>query len=162
MIKQLYSSIEDEILALKAEKDAVILAHNYQTMGMQKVADYVGDSLYLARVGSRLESKTIVFAGVYFMAETMCILSPEKRVLIPDPDAGCSLAATIQADEIRAWKADHSDGIVVTYVNSSAEVKAESDYCCTSSAEFYLYTELMPPLHGNVLCTRAVDYCVQS
>lgn len=133
MANKLYASIEDEIFALKKERDAVVLAHNYQLLPVQKVADEVGDSLYLARAAARLKNKVVVFAGVHFMAETVKILSPEKLVLIPDADAGCSLAATAQAEDIREWRAAHPDGLVVSYVNTSAAVKAESDYCCTSS-----------------------------
>ncbi len=133
MAHKLYATIQDEITALKAERNAVILAHNYQTIDIQKVADEVGDSLYLARCATRLKADIVVFAGVHFMAETVKILSPEKLVLMPDADAGCSLAATIKAADVRAWKEKHPDGLVVTYVNSPAEVKAESDYCCTSA-----------------------------
>ena len=133
MASQLYPNIQAEIAALKKERNAVILAHNYQTVDIQKVADEVGDSLYLARVATRLKSDVVVFAGVHFMAETVKILSPEKLVLMPDPDAGCSLAATITAEDVRAWKQKNPGGLVVCYVNSPATVKAESDYCCTSA-----------------------------
>jgi len=133
MAQRIYNSIEEEIQALKKERDAVILAHNYQTTDIQRIADYVGDSLYLARVATGLKQNVIVFSGVYFMAETVSILSPDKTVLLPDPDAGCSLAGTIRPEDIRAWKEKHPGGLVVTYVNSLAKVKAESDYCCTSS-----------------------------
>jgi len=133
MAKQLYSSIEEEIMSLKQDRDAVILAHNYQSMDVQKVADYVGDSLYLARTAEKLREKIVVFAGVHFMAETVSILSPEKTVLMPDPAAGCSLSSMITGGEVRTWKEKHPDGLVVCYVNTSAEVKAESDYCCTSA-----------------------------
>jgi quinolinate synthase len=117
---------------LAGRRDAVILAHNYQAPEIQDVADFVGDSLGLAREGAATSASVIAFCGVHFMAETAAILSPEKTVLIPDLDAGCSLAASITADELRAWKRDHPGAIVVSYVNTTAEVKAESDYCCTS------------------------------
>ena len=122
-----------EVRHLARQRDAVILAHNYQSPEIQDVADHVGDSLALSRVAAKSEASTIVFAGVHFMAETAKILSPEKTVLIPDAAAGCSLADTIDADQLRAWKAEHPGAIVVAYVNTSAEVKAESDVCCTSS-----------------------------
>ncbi|MFT5207539.1 MAG: quinolinate synthase [Candidatus Omnitrophota bacterium] len=133
MVSQLYSTIQEEIQALKTQRDAVILAHNYQSLDVQKVADFVGDSLFLARKAASLKNQVIVFAGVHFMAESVSILSPDKTVLMPDPNAGCSLASMITADEVRDWKSKHPDGLVVCYVNTSAEVKAESDYCCTSS-----------------------------
>ena len=123
-----------EVRALAAERDTVILAHNYQVPEIQAVADYTGDSLGLSRRAAAEAASTIAFCGVHFMAETAAILSPEKTVLIPDPDAGCSLADSITAPELREWKAKHSpDAVVVMYVNTSAEVKAETDYCCTSS-----------------------------
>lgn len=118
---------------LARDQDAVILAHNYQLAAIQDVADFVGDSLELSRIAAQTEHSTIVFCGVHFMAETAKILAPQKRVLIPDRNAGCSLAASITADELRAWKAEHPDAVVVMYVNTSAEVKAEADYCCTSA-----------------------------
>jgi len=133
MAKQLYFSIEEEITALKKERGAVILAHNYQTMDIQRVADYVGDSLYLARTAQKLSEKIVIFSGVHFMAESVSILSPEKTVLMPDPAAGCSLSSMVTAADVRGWKEKHPEGLVVCYVNTSAEVKAESDYCCTSS-----------------------------
>ncbi|MGI8408044.1 MAG: quinolinate synthase NadA, partial [Actinomycetota bacterium] len=114
-------------------QDAVIVAHNYQVPAIQDVADYVGDSLELSRISAQVDESTIVFCGVHFMAETAKILAPEKKVLIPDLAAGCSLAASITADELRAWKAEHPGATVVMYVNSSAEVKAETDYCVTSA-----------------------------
>jgi quinolinate synthase len=125
-------TLQDEIRALARERNAVILAHNYQVPEVQDVADYVGDSLGLSREAAATDADAIVFCGVHFMAETAAILSPEKTVLIPDPRAGCSLAASITADQLRAWKAEHPGAVVVTYVNTTAEVKAESDYCCTS------------------------------
>jgi quinolinate synthase len=122
-----------EVRRLAARQDAIILAHNYQVPPVQDVADFVGDSLELSRIAAEVEQSTIVFCGVHFMAESAKILAPEKRVLIPDADAGCSLAASITADQLRAWKAEHSEAVVVMYVNTSAEVKAETDYCCTSA-----------------------------
>jgi quinolinate synthase len=128
-----HASITREVRALAAEKNAVILAHNYQVPEVQAAADYTGDSLGLSRQAAATDADTIVFCGVHFMAETASILAPEKTVLIPDEDAGCSLADSITADQLRAWKAQHPGAIVVMYVNTSAEVKAETDYCCTSS-----------------------------
>jgi quinolinate synthase len=125
--------LSDEVRALAAERNAVILAHNYQVPEIQDVADHMGDSLGLSRQAAETEADVIVFCGVHFMAETASILSPERTVLIPDPDAGCSLADSIDAEQLRAWKAKHPGAIVVMYVNTSAEVKAETDYCCTSS-----------------------------
>jgi quinolinate synthase len=122
-----------EVRALAAERNAVILAHNYQVPEIQDVADHMGDSLGLSRRAASTEADVIVFCGVHFMAETASILSPSKTVLIPDPDAGCSLSDSIDADQLRAWKAEHPGAVVVMYVNTSAEVKAETDYCCTSS-----------------------------
>ncbi len=125
-------TLHEEVRALAAERDAVILAHNYQVPEVQDVADYVGDSLGLSREAAATDAEAIVFCGVHFMAETAKILSPEKTVLIPDLDAGCSLAASINAQQLREWKAKHPGAVVVSYVNTTAEVKAESDYCCTS------------------------------
>jgi quinolinate synthase len=125
-------TLQDEIRALAEERDAVIIAHNYQRPEVQDVADYVGDSLGLSRQAAATESDVIVFCGVHFMAETAAILSPEKTVLLPDLDAGCSLAASITGDQLREWKAQHPGAVVVSYVNTTADVKAESDYCCTS------------------------------
>jgi quinolinate synthase len=122
-----------EVKRLAAERDAVILAHNYQSPEIQDVADHVGDSLALSRLAATTTASTIVFAGVYFMAETAKILSPERTVLIPDRRAGCSLAESITAAQLRDWKAEHPGAVVVAYVNTSAEVKAESDVCCTSA-----------------------------
>jgi quinolinate synthase len=125
--------LSDEVRALAAERDAVILAHNYQVPEVQDVANHMGDSLGLSRQAASTDAEVIVFCGVHFMAETASILSPDKTVLIPDPDAGCSLSDSITADQLRAWKAEHPGALVVMYVNTSAEVKAETDYCCTSS-----------------------------
>ena len=124
---------QDEVRRLARSRDAVVLAHNYQVPEIQDVADHVGDSLALSRIAASAPQRTIVFCGVHFMAETAKILSPDKTVLIPDARAGCSLADTINADQLRAWKADNPDAVVVAYVNTTAEVKAESDICCTSS-----------------------------
>jgi quinolinate synthase len=126
-------ALQDEVRALAAEREAVILAHNYQLPEIQDIADYVGDSLGLSQRAAAADAETIVFCGVHFMAETASILCPQKRVLIPDPDAGCSLADSITAAQLRDWKAAHPDAIVVMYVNTTAEVKAHTDYCCTSA-----------------------------
>ncbi|WP_336086906.1 quinolinate synthase NadA [Nocardia sp. SSK8] len=122
-----------EVRRLARERNATILAHNYQLPEIQDVADHVGDSLALSRIAAEAEEDTIVFCGVHFMAETAKILSPAKTVLIPDERAGCSLADSITADELRAWKAEYPDAMVVSYVNTTAEVKALTDICCTSS-----------------------------
>jgi quinolinate synthase len=122
-----------EVRRLARERDAVILAHNYQLPEIQDVADHVGDSLALSRIAAASDASTIVFAGVYFMAETAKILAPERTVLIPEPRAGCSLADSIDATQLRQWKSEHPGAVVVAYVNTSAEVKAESDLCCTSA-----------------------------
>jgi quinolinate synthase len=122
-----------EVDKLRKEKNAVVLAHNYQIPEVQDIADYVGDSLGLSRQAAKTDADMIVFCGVHFMAETASIISPEKTVLIPDLDAGCSLADSITADQLREWKAQNPGSVVVSYVNTTAEVKAESDYCCTSS-----------------------------
>ncbi len=125
--------LKAEVRALAAERGAVILAHNYQVPEVQDVADYVGDSLGLSRQAAAADAETIVFCGVHFMAETASILCPEKTVLIPDLDAGCSLADSIDFDQLAAWKAQYPEGVVVMYVNTTAEVKALTDYCCTSA-----------------------------
>ncbi len=131
--RQEIAAMQDEVRALAAERDAVILAHNYQVPEIQDVADYVGDSLGLSRQAAAADRETIVFCGVHFMAETASILCPEKTVLIPDLDAGCSLAASIDAEQLAAWRAEHPGGVVVMYVNTTADVKALTDYCCTSA-----------------------------
>ena len=133
MLVQQTSKLKDEILRLKKEKDVVILAHNYQIPDVQDVADFTGDSLGLSRQAARVDQKTILFCGVNFMAETAAIISPEKKVLLPDLDAGCSLSDSITVDEIRNWKKQYPNAIAVGYVNTTAEIKAELDYCCTSS-----------------------------
>jgi quinolinate synthase len=127
-----FAELHQEIRRLARERNAVVLAHNYERPEVQDVADFVGDSLGLSREAASTSADVIVFCGVHFMAETAAILSPEKRVLLPDMAAGCSLAATINADQLRAWKAEHPGAVVVSYVNTTAEVKAETDYCCTS------------------------------
>lgn len=124
---------KNRVQQLKKSKNAIIIAHNYQLPEVQEVADVVGDSLALSRTAAQSDAQTIVFCGVHFMAETAAILCPDKQVLIPDSDAGCSLASSVNTAEVKSWKAKHPNAIVVSYVNTSAEVKALSDYCCTSS-----------------------------
>jgi quinolinate synthase len=133
MLVQQSSALKDEIMRLKKEKDVVILAHNYQIPDVQDVADFTGDSLGLSRQAATVSQKTILFCGVNFMAETAAIISPDKKVLIPDLEAGCSLSDSITVDELRDWKTQHPGAISVGYVNTTAEIKAELDYCCTSS-----------------------------
>jgi len=123
----------EEILSLKKERNAVILAHNYQLPEVQDISDFIGDSLALSRQAEKTKATTIIFCGVHFMAETASIICPDKDVFIPDINAGCSLASSINRVELMEWKKDHPDAIVVSYVNTSAEIKALSDYCCTSS-----------------------------
>ena len=125
--------LKDKIMKLKGEKDVVILAHNYQIPEVQDIADFVGDSLGLARQAAKTNHKTILFCGVHFMAETAAIISPEKKVLIPDLEAGCSLSDSITIEQLRKWKKEHPNSITVGYVNTTAEIKSELDYCCTSS-----------------------------
>jgi len=125
--------LRNEIVKLKKEKKAVILAHNYQIPEIQDIADFVGDSLGLSQQAAITDAELIVFCGVHFMAETASIISPNKKVLIPDLEAGCSLAASITAEQLREWKKQHPDAVVVSYINTTAEIKAESDYCVTSS-----------------------------
>ncbi len=134
----------DEIRSLKMERRAAILAHNYQRPEIQDLADVVADSLQMARRATAIDAPVIVICGVHFMAETAAIANPDKRVLIPEPGAGCSLAETIQAAEVRRWRAEHPDGLVVSYVNTSAAVKAESDYCCTSGNAVAIVNALPP------------------
>ncbi|HYS20713.1 MAG TPA: quinolinate synthase NadA [Gemmatimonadales bacterium] len=137
-------ALEAEIRALKSERGAAILAHNYQRPEVQDLADVVADSLQMARRATQLDAPVLVICGVHFMAETAAIANPDKRVLIPDPNAGCSLAATVQAADVRAWRAAHPDGLVVAYVNTAAAVKAESDYCCTSGNAVAVINALPP------------------
>ena len=133
MLVQQSSKLKEEIMRLKKEKDVVILAHNYQIPDVQDVADFTGDSLGLSRQAATVSQKIILFCGVNFMAETAAIISPEKKILIPDLEAGCSLSDSITVNELRNWKKQHPDAITVGYVNTTAEIKAELDYCCTSS-----------------------------
>ena len=130
--KKLYAELSEEIKHLARTRNAVIIAHNYERPEVQDVADFVGDSLGLSREAAKTQADVIVFCGVHFMAETAAVLSPQKTVLLPDLAAGCSLAATIDAEQLRGWKDEHPGAVVVSYVNTTAEVKAESDYCCTS------------------------------
>ena len=125
--------LKDEIQRLKKEKDVVVLAHNYQIPDVQDIADFTGDSLGLSRKAAKVNQKTILFCGVHFMAETAAIICPDKRVLIPDLQAGCSLSDSITIDELRNWKKQHPHAITVGYVNTTAEIKSELDYCCTSA-----------------------------
>ena len=130
--EELIADLQADIKRLARERNAVILAHNYERPEVQDVANFVGDSLGLSREAAKTEADVIVFCGVHFMAETAAVLSPQKTVLLPDLAAGCSLASMIDAEQLRAWKAEHPGAVVVSYVNTTAEVKAESDYCCTS------------------------------
>jgi quinolinate synthase len=132
---QLYdvAELQAEVRALAAERDAVILAHNYQLPEIQDVADYAGDSLGLSRRAAASDAAVIAFCGVHFMAETASVLSPDKTVLIPDLDAGCSLADAITPAQLRAWQARHPGAITVMYINTTAEIKALTDYCVTSA-----------------------------
>jgi quinolinate synthase len=138
------AALIDEIKRLKDRRGAAILAHNYQIPAIQDLADVVADSLKLARSAVETAAETIVLCGVHFMAETAAIATPGKRVLIPEPRAGCSLADTIQARDVARWKAEHPDGLVVAYVNTSAEVKAQADYCCTSGNAVAVVRALPP------------------
>ena len=131
-IRDEVTELQQEIKRLAKQKNAVIIAHNYERPEVQDVAHFVGDSLGLSREAARTNADIIVFCGVHFMAETAAVLSPRKMVLLPDLAAGCSLAATIDGDQLRAWKEEHPGAVVVSYVNTTADVKAESDYCCTS------------------------------
>src|SRR6266704_2180006 len=130
--EKLYAELQEQIRHLARTRNAVIIAHNYERPEVQDVADFVGDSLGLSREAAKTKADVIVFCGVHFMAETAAVLSPQKIVLLPDLAAGCSLAATIDAEQLREWKAEHPGAVVVSYVNTTAEVKAESDYCCNS------------------------------
>ncbi len=127
------AALVDAIARLRRERNAVVLAHNYQIPAVQDLADFVGDSLELAQRAAAADAEVIVVCGVRFMAETAAILCPSKRVLIPDPDAGCSVAESVTASDVRAWRVMHPGAVVVAYVNTDADVKAESDYCCTSA-----------------------------
>ena len=128
-----YALLREKIALLKKERNAVIVSHNYQEGAIQDIADFLGDSLNLARWAKETTADVIVFCGVHFMAETSAMLSPDKTVLIPDLEAGCALADMIMPQQVRRWKAEHPGGVVVCYINTTAAVKAESDYCCTSS-----------------------------
>src|ERR671915_151587 len=136
--------LKEEVRALAEERDAVILAHNYQVPEVQEVAHFVGDSLGLSRKAADTDAQVIAFCGVHFMAETASILSPHKTVLLPDLAAGCSLASTIDAEQLRQWKSEHPGAVVVAYVNTTAEVKAESDYCCTSGNSVEVVNSVPP------------------
>ena len=144
-------ALVEEILRLKAERRAVILAHNYQRGELQDIADFTGDSLGLTQQAAKTDAKVIVFCGVHFMAETAAIMNPDKLVLIPDREAGCSLAAMISAESLRRWKAEHPGAVVVSYINCTAEVKAESDYICTST-NAQKVIEAVPPDREILFC----------
>ena len=146
---KLYAELQQEIKHLARARNAVIIAHNYERPEVQDVADFVGDSLGLSREAAKTKADVIVFCGVHFMAETAAVLSPQKTVLLPDLAAGCSLAATIDADQLRDWKAEHPGAVVVSYVNTTAEVKAESDYCCTSGNAVEIVNSI--PLDKEIL-----------
>jgi len=137
-------TLAEEILRLKEERNAVLLAHNYQRPEVQDIADFVGDSLYLSRKAMESDRAVIVFAGVRFMAETAKILNPARTVLLPDLKAGCGLADSITADQLRAWKQAHPGAVVVAYINTSADVKAEADICCTSSNAVKVVQQVPP------------------
>jgi quinolinate synthase len=143
------AELQGTIKKLAKERNAVILAHNYERAEVQDVADFVGDSLGLSREAAKTSADVIVFCGVHFMAETAAILSPTKNVLLPDLAAGCSLASTIDADALRKWKSEHPGAVVVSYVNTTAEVKAESDYCCTSGNAVEVVESIDP--HTEIL-----------
>ncbi len=144
-------ALQAEIRTLAKARNAVILAHNYQRAEVQDVADFVGDSLGLSRKAAATDADVIVFCGVHFMAETAAILAPGKRVLLPDLRAGCSLAATITAEDVRQWKRTFPGYIAVGYVNTTAEVKAELDYCCTSGNVIEVI-DAIPEEHGILFC----------
>ncbi|HMO50305.1 MAG TPA: quinolinate synthase NadA [Kiritimatiellia bacterium] len=145
------SELAEEILALKKQKNAFIIAHNYERPEVQDIADFVGDSLGLSQKAAATDADIIVFCGVHFMAETASILAPDKKVLIPDLNAGCSLAATITADQLVKWKAENPGAVVVSYVNTTADVKAETDYCCTSSNAVKVVNAI-PPERDILFC----------
>jgi len=154
-------TLHEEIRALAQERDAVIIAHNYQRPEVQDVADYVGDSLGLSRLAAATDAEVIVFCGVHFMAETAAILSPDKTVLLPDLGAGCSLAASITGDQLREWKTKHPGAVVVSYVNTTADVKAECDACCTSSNAVRV-VDALPSEHILFVPDRNLAAYVQS
>jgi quinolinate synthase len=145
------AALQQEIRELARRRHAVLLAHNYQRPEVQDVADFVGDSLGLSRQAAATQAEVIVFCGVHFMAETAAILAPDKRVLLPDLRAGCSLAATITAEDLRRWKAQFPGYLAVGYVNTSAEVKAELDYCCTSGNALDV-VDAIPLEQGILFC----------
>src|SRR5215207_3226079 len=145
------ADLHADIRRLAEERNAVILAHNYERPEVQDVADFVGDSLGLSREAAKTEADVIVFCGVHFMAETAAIISPNKLVLLPDMAAGCSLAASIDANQLRQWKAEHPGAVVVSYVNTTAEVKAETDYCCTSGNAVEVINAI-PPEQEILFC----------
>jgi quinolinate synthase len=140
-----------DILRLKKERQAVILSHNYQRGELQDLADFTGDSLGLTQAAAKTDAKIIVFCGVHFMAETAAIMNPDKRVLIPDKEAGCSLASMISGESLRRWKSEHPGAVVVSYINCTAEVKAESDYICTSTNALKV-VEAVPPDKEILFC----------
>jgi len=157
-------NITDEIVRLKKEKQAVIIVHNYQRPEVQDLGDFIGDSLGLARQAARTDARMIVFCGVRFMAETAKILSPEKKVLLPREDAGCPMADMITAEELAALKKQYPDAAVVSYVNTNADVKAESDVCCTSANAVEILKNLeaeriifVPDRNLASYCQRFVD-----
>src|SRR4051794_39962094 len=141
-------ALQEEVRALAAGRDAVILAHNYQVPEVQDVAHYVGDSLGLSQKAASASESVIAFCGVHFMAETASILCPDKTVLIPDPDAGCSLADSITPEDLKAWQAQYPGAITVMYVNTTAEIKALTDYCVTSSNAVNVCRHIMAE-HGD-------------
>src|SRR5919109_1365730 len=142
--------MKDEVRALAAERNAVILAHNYQVPEIQDVAHFVGDSLGLSRRAAETDADVIAFCGVHFMAETASILSPDRTVLIPDADAGCSLADSITPEELRAWQAKHPGALTVMYVNTTAEIKALTDYCVTSANAVAVVEHILREHGGDV------------